>query len=238
MPTLEVAYSPDLYQFYRNDDAIVVVIDVFRATSAMCTAFECGIKSMIPVEHIEQALDYKKQGFIVAAERKGEVVEGFQLGNSPFHYMNEKLKGETTVITTTNGTRAIEVSKDAHQVIIGSFLNISAICSYLVKENRDVLLLCAGWKGRYNMEDSLFAGAVVNNLLVDKNSFDLSDSATAANLLFESSKGDLNNFLKTSSHRRRLGRLDLEKDIEFCLQRDYTNVIPVLENDRLVRLIQ
>lgn len=113
MPKLEVAFSPDLYPFYRNDDAIVVVIDVFRATSAMCTAFENGIKSMIPVEHIEQAIEYKKQGYLVAAERKGEVVEGFQLGNSPFHYMDEKLKGETTVITTTNGTRAIEVSKEA-----------------------------------------------------------------------------------------------------------------------------
>ena len=114
----------------------------FRATSAMCTAFENGIKSMIPVEHIEQAIEYKKQGYLVAAERKGEVVEGFQLGNSPFHYMDEKLKGETTVITTTNGTRAIEVSKEAHKVIIGSFLNISAICNYLKAQNRDVLLLC------------------------------------------------------------------------------------------------
>jgi len=236
VPKLEVAFSPDLYPFYRNDDAIVVVIDVFRATSAMCTAFENGIKSMIPVEHIEQAIEYKKQGYLVAAERKGEVVEGFQLGNSPFHYMDEKLKGETTVITTTNGTRAIEVSKEAYKVIIGSFLNISAICNYLKAQNRDVLLLCAGWKGRYNLEDSLFAGAVVNVLTLNENSYDLSDSAFSANLLFESSKNDLNDFLKDSAHRRRLGKLNLEKDIEFCLQRDYTDVIPVLENDCLVRL--
>ena len=94
----------------------------------------------------------------------------------------------------------------------------------------------AGWKGRYNLEDSLFAGAVVNVLTLNENSYDLSDSAFSANLLFESSKNDLNDFLKDSSHRRRLGKLNLEKDIEFCLQRDYTDVIPVLENDCLVRL--
>ena len=191
---------------------------------------------MIPVESVEEALDYKNKGHIVAAERKGEVVEGFQLGNSPFHYMSEKLTGETTVITTTNGTRAIEVSRSAHQVIVGSFLNLAAISNYLLIQNRDVLLLCAGWKGRYNMEDSLFAGAVVHQLLQNNFDADLSDSAVTAKHLYQSSNGDLNSFLKDSSHRRRLGKLSLEKDIQFCLQTDYTNVIPVLKNDRLVAM--
>lgn len=236
MPKLEVAYSPDLYQVYENKAAIVVVIDVFRATSAICTAFEQGIGAMIPVARVEDALDYKKQGYIVAAERKGEVVEGFQLGNSPFHYMAENLKGKTTVITTTNGTRAIDVSKDAHQVIVGSFLNLSAVSNYLLEQNRDVLLLCAGWKGRYNLEDSLFAGAVVKQMLANGFDAEMADSSTAALALFDASNNNLNDFLKGSSHRKRLGKLNLEKDIEFCLQTDYTTQIPVLHEGKLIRL--
>ncbi len=236
MPKLEVAHSPELYTTYENAEAIVVVIDVFRATSAICTAFEQGIGAMIPVDKIETAQAYKDKGFIVAAERKGQVVEGFQLGNSPFHYMDEKLKGETTVITTTNGTRAVEVSKNAYQVIIGSFLNLTAITDYLLSQNRDVLLLCAGWKGRYNLEDTLFAGAVVDGLLERNFEAELSDSSISSQLLFKSSDGDLDASLKNSSHRRRLSNLNLEKDIAFCLQRDYTEKIPVLSNDRLVCL--
>lgn len=234
MKKLEVAFSPDLYPFYENKDAVVVVIDIFRATSAICTAFENGVEQMIPVEKVEQALEYKKQGYIVAAERKGQVVEGFQLGNSPFHYMDPKLKGETVVLTTTNGTRAIEIAKDSYKVVIGSFLNIRALCDLLMAEDRDVLLLCAGWKGRFNLEDSLFSGAVVHQLIALGFNPDLSDSARTANLMYASAKGDLDQFLVDSSHRKRLSGLNLDRDIQYCLQMDQTEKVPVLNEGKLV----
>ena len=106
------------------------------------------------------------------------------------------------------------------------------MCNYLREQKRDVLLLCAGWKGRYNLEDSLFAGAVVNELKGDFFN-ELSDSAHSADFLFRQSNGSLNDFLAISSHRRRLKNLNLEKDIEFCLHRDYTDVIPALVDGRL-----
>ena len=164
MPTVDTALSLQLYPLCDQDNAIVVVIDVLRATSAICTAFENGAKEMIPVANVEEALEYQKKGFLVGAERNGEKLEGFDFGNSPYDYMDPKIKDQTLVLTTTNGTQAIEIAKDNYMVVIGAFTNITALSDWLIKQDKNIILLCAGWKGRVNLEDSLFAGAVVERL--------------------------------------------------------------------------
>lgn len=232
---VEVCLSPALFPvYYSNKNCVVVVIDVFRATSAIVTAFDNGIKEIIPVSSLEEAKEYKEQGYYVGAERKGEIIEGFDFGNSPFSYMQEKLRGETVVLTTTNGTKALNRAKAADRVIVGSFLNLTAVIEYLKSEKKDVLLLCAGWRDRYNMEDTLFAGAVVEGLIQDPLFGNLADSATASMHLYQVAKSDLNGYLKDSSHRRRLARLNLEKDIVYCLQRDISSNVPILEGNALV----
>lgn len=234
MRKLDVCFSPEVYTAYENEAATVVVIDVFRATSAIVTAFQFGVEAIIPVEHIEQALDYRKQGFLVAAERKGEMVEGFKYGNSPYHYMGDEIKGQTIVITTTNGTRAIEKARRSAEVLCSGFLNLTATGRYLQAQNRDVLLLCSGWKGKFNMEDSLFAGALADYLVRADGFGELSDSAIAAMEFYRAHAHDIDGLLARSSHRKRLQHLNLEKDIAWCLQRDTTDVLPVLRGDRLV----
>lgn len=231
---VEVCYSPALFPvYYANKNCVVVVIDVFRATSAICTAFQHGVKQIIPVASVEEAREYKAKGFITAAERHGEIVEGFDMGNSPFSYMNSDLKGKEIVLTTTNGTKAIERAKAADTIIIGSFLNLQAVCDFLVKQNKNVILLCAGWKDRYNLEDSLFAGAVVNTLMKNEVFTGLADSSLAANHMYELAKNNINDFLKNSSHRRRLAKLNLEKDIDYCLQTNTTDVVPIFKGNGL-----
>ncbi len=232
---VEVCLSPALFPvYYSNKNCVVVVIDVFRATSAIVTAFDNGIKEIIPVSSLEEAREYKEKGYFVGAERKGEIIEGFDFGNSPFSYMQEKLKGETVVLTTTNGTKALNRAKAADRVIVGSFLNLTAVVDYLKAQKKDVLLLCAGWRDRYNMEDTLFAGAVVEQLIKDPLFGNLADSATASMHLYQVAKDDLNQYLKDSSHRRRLARLNLEKDIDYCLQLDLSKHVPILEGNALV----
>jgi len=227
---LEVCYSPDLFPVYfGKKECVVVVIDVFRATSAICTAFQEGINKIIPVATIEEARAYQAKGYVAAAERHGEIVEGFDIGNSPFSYMNPELVGKDVVLSTTNGTQAIEKAKSAENIIIGSFLNLTAVCKYLENKNKDVILLCAGWKGRYNLEDSLFAGAVVEYFEGSIVFTGIPDSSIAARQMYKAAKSNLNNFLKDSSHRRRLQRLNLEKDIEYCLQIDKTDLVPVFD---------
>lgn len=232
---IEVCYSPQSYPLFHNPNSIVVVIDILRATSAITTAFFNGVAKMIPVATIEEAQKYKENGFLVAAERDAEIVAGFDLGNSPFGYMNAKVKGKTIAITTTNGTQAINAAKSAHKVIIGSFLNCDTVIDYLKKEKKDVLFLCAGWKNKFNLEDTLFAGAVANALIYKYGFNSTCDSTIAAMELYKVAKHDLFGFLANSSHRNRLAKLDLERDIKYCLTPNQCPVLPVMEGKFLVK---
>lgn len=235
--SVEVCFSPLLYEEFAKPNSIVVVVDVFRATSAIVTALQYGAKSFIPVSTIEEARELGKQGFLAGGERNGEVVEGFEFGNSPFSYMNDRVKGREIALTTTNGTRAINIAaKSADTVLIGSFLNLQVLADYIQEQGKDVVVFCAGWKNRFNMEDSLFAGALTNLLLTSGKFKSDCDSANASSLVYRTGRKNLMSFLENCSHRKRLAHLNLEKDVEYCLQRDITDVIPVLRDGKLVRL--
>ena len=234
-PTVDVCFSPYLYPVYEKSQQIVVVIDILRATSAICTAFHHGVEKMIPVASIEEALNYKKRGFLVGAERNGIALDGFDFGNSPYGYMTEKIKGQTVVITTTNGTQAIEVSRHADLVVIGSFLNISYLCDWLLLQNKNVLLLCSGWKNRFNLEDTLFAGAVSEKLSLN-DAYKTGDGALATKYLYQNASQNPYKFLHNSSHKERLASLGLKDDIKYCLSLDLINIIPMLKDQYLVKM--
>lgn len=233
---IEVCFTPNNFHLFDKDDSIVVVIDIFRATSAICTALSHGVEKIIPVSSIYEARSWQAKGFLVAAERDGAVVDGFTLGNSPFSYMTDQVKGKEIVITTTNGTLAFEVARSSYKVVAGSFLNIDILYHWLLKEDRNIILLCSGWKNKFNLEDTLFAGALVNKLLLSAKFITECDSAMASNYLYEQAKKDLYVFLASSSHRRRLEKLSLEMDIRYCLTSNLAPVIPILEGNGLVKL--
>jgi 2-phosphosulfolactate phosphatase len=234
MRNIDVCMTPDLVELYGTKGKVVVVIDILRATSCMTTAIAHGVKSIIPVATLDECRSLKEKGCIAAAERDGKTADGFDLGNSPFSYMEKALSGKTIAVTTTNGTQAIVRSKDAEEVIIGSFLNKSAVINYLSSQPNDVLLLCAGWKGKVNLEDTLFAGAIIDGL--NGTFFSENDSAITARILYNVAKNDMMGFLSNSSHVRRLKGLNITKDIAFCLKNDVYNVIPVLKGDELVMM--
>lgn len=235
---VEVVFSPTLFEVYFDTkDCIVVVIDVFRATSAICAAFESGIKDLIPVATVEEAQIYKDKGYLVGAERKADIVPGFDFGNSPINFVEnkERFKEKSVVLTTTNGTKAIEIAKVANTVIVGAFSNISAVCDFIEQNDKNVLLLCAGWKDRFNLEDTLFAGALASRLANNLRFSDLADSAQASINIYNSAKDDIYGFLGESSHRKRLSRLNLEEDIIYCLKQDTSKIVPILKDGKLVR---
>lgn len=233
---IEVCYTPQAYNLFHKDESIVVVIDIFRATSAIVTAFYNGVSKMIPVATVEEAKEYQRNGYLAAAERNGEMIEGFELGNSPFGYMNNKVKGKTIAISTTNGTQAIEASRKASKILVGSFLNLDVLCEYLATQKKDVILVCAGWKNKFNLEDTIFAGAVVEKLTTESDFEITCDSAIASKHLYNLAKNDLFEFLGNSSHRNRLAKLDLERDIKYCLTPNQCPVIPVMEGKYLVKM--
>jgi len=229
--------TPDKYERYSEYNEIVVVIDVLRATSAICTAFDHGVEKIIPVSKIEDALAYKEKGFIVAAERNGEVVAGFDRGNSPFGFMDKELEGKTVALTTTNGTRTINIAKeDAGMVVIGSLLNLDVLSDWLIGQDKNVLLLCSGWRDKLNLEDTICAGAIAEKLLDSLKFQSVEDSTIMAKYLFQSARDNYLGFLKASSHRRRLQKLNMNADIKYCLTPNQSKAIPVLNGDALEAL--
>ncbi len=235
--TIEVCFTPQSFQLYNREDKLVVIIDVLRATSCICTALHYEVGMILPVASVAEAREYQNRGFLVAAERQAQKVEGFDLGNSPYEYMNPALRGKIIVFTTTNGTQAIRAARDSHKIAIASFLNLSAICLWLLKQHHNIILLCAGWKDFFNMEDTLCAGAIAEKL-EHSGLFEVSgDSALAAKYLYQKSGTDTYGFLSASSHFNRLLKLKLEKEIKYCLTPDSAPVVPVLEGNYLVRAV-
>lgn len=232
MRKIDVCLSPDMIHLYDVAGHAVVVVDILRATSCMVTAIAHGVDHIAPVAALDDCRAMKSQGYLISGERDGSKVEGFDFGNSPFEYQHEHIRGRQIAFTTTNGTQAIARSMGAKELIIGAFLNLSAVVAYLQKLPYDVLVVCAGWKGKVNLEDSLFAGALVNALKPGLEA--ACDAPLAAEHLYNAGRADLLSFLKESSHVKRLSRLNITEDVKFCLTHDAYDVVPVVRNARIV----
>ncbi len=233
MKKVEICLSPELIHLYDVQDKNVVIVDIFRATSTMLAALANGVDSITPVMDLETCKSMANSGYTIAGERNGKTADGFELGNSPLAYLDNKYSGHKIAMTTTNGTVAIEKTKNvANEIILGAFVNLSATTDFLISEQRDVLILCAGWKGKFNLEDSLFAGALVSNLHPHFGTD--CDTSIAMKNLYEGNEHRLRIFMGQASHAKRLQNHNIEADIEFCLSLDVYDFIGILENGKLV----
>ena len=234
---IQVCLNTSQFINYSNSQAIVVVVDILRATTVISTAFENGIKAIIPVKSLEEALEYKKyKNHILAAERNTLRIKGFKYGNSPFHYINANINEKTLVLTTTNGTKAIHLPKD-HKVITASFLNINAVTSFLINQNNNVIILCSGWKGFFNLEDTIFAGALARKLLESKIFNSNCDSLKASMDLYSNAKNNLFEYLENSSYRKRNQSKEIIRDTHFCLNPTITSkIVPIFINGKLIKV--
>jgi len=165
LPRIEACYTPREFHQYEKGFELIVVIDVLRATSAICAAIENGVKGIIPVDSVDEAREYLKKGYLAAAEREGQIVEGFTMGNSPVSFLDPKLKGETIVLTTTNGTKAIKIAEHKETVVIGSLNNLQSLTEWLIRQERNTLILASGWKDKFNLEDTICAGAIIDGVM-------------------------------------------------------------------------
>ena len=236
MKNIEVCFTTTQFNNYNNLNSTVVVVDLLRATTVISVAFECGVDAVIPVSTIENALSFKdKKDHIIAAERNTILVEGFNFGNSPYHYLNADVRENILVLTTTNGTKAIELAKN-HKVVTASFVNLNAIVDFLVEDRNDIIILCSGWKGFFNLEDTIFAGALSKKLLETNHFTTQSDSLYASIELYNSAKNDLFKYLSSSAYRRRNQSEEVIKDTRFCLNPHITSeIVPLLDKDRLIK---
>jgi len=234
---LEVCLTPAIFNRYENKDAIVVIIDVLRASSAICTAFENGAISIIPVAEISEAKEFKKKGYLVAAERDGYVLDFADFGNSPFNFTRDKVEGKTIVYSTTNGTRIIDLASSSYMTVIGTFINISSLTDWLMKQDRDVILFCAGWKDRFSLEDTICAGAIANILLESSSFTTICDSVHASTDLWQIASHNPLLYIEKAAQRSRLRDKGLDDCIEYCMTFDLTRSLPVIQDNVLKDLV-
>ena len=226
MKTIEVCLSPELIHQHELTGKVVVVVDIFRATSCIVTGLASGVTAIKPVAEVDECKELGKQGYLTAGERGGIKVPEFDMGNSPFEYQADEVKGKKVAISTTNGSQAIVKSEGADEIIIGAFLNLEAVSEYILQSKKDVLVHCAGWKGTINLEDTLFAGALIDECAEEMKP--LGDSALLAHQLFVGNHENLLGLAKQSSHAERLAGFGIEKDLEFCMTLDEYSVVPRL----------
>ncbi|HEY1017389.1 MAG TPA: 2-phosphosulfolactate phosphatase [Sediminibacterium sp.] len=234
-PTLHTVLSPRLLDTYDISNSIVVIIDVFRATSTIATALYNGAARVIPVDSVDRCIEIgESTGGITAGERDGKVIPGLSYGNSPAEYPRSFIEGKTLVLTTTNGTKLLHMALNngASQVVTGSFPNLSAVCRFLATQNKNVYLGCSGWKDKFNLEDTLFAGAVIQEI---QDYFTIHcDSCLMAADMYAMHRHDMNSLIRKTTHWHRLASYGLEKDLEYCVSRDVANVLPIYREGDLV----
>lgn len=235
---IEVVLSPALLHLAEVKNKNVVVIDILRATSTICTAIHEGASSVRAVESVDEALILKNAGYVVAGERNGHKIEGFDMGNSPFECMNGLLMNQKLALTTTNGTKCITaaMTAGAKTVVAGSFLNIEATANWLTTDGQSVILLCAGWKDKVNLEDSLYAGALAKKLLAGKGTIVDCDSTHMVLDLYEKAASNISEYLIKSSHYQRLSHLHHQEDMEYCLTENRFNTVVGQKNVEMLKI--
>jgi 2-phosphosulfolactate phosphatase len=231
---LEVCLSPAIYDKHADDRNVVVIVDVLRAASSICTAIHNGVKSLIPVATIDEAREMKRKGYMVASERDGYVLDFADFGNSPFNFTQELVAGKEIIYSTTNGTRCIHMASHSKAVVIGSFLNLSALTDWLIGQNTSVLIFCASWKDRFSLEDTVFAGALAERLLRSERFENICDAVTASIDLWLLARTDLMSYIQKTAQKARLASKGLDDCIEYCLTTDLCPVVPLFQDEKLI----
>ena len=228
---IEVSLTPALYP-YRTivSRHATVAVDILRATTSICAAFQAGCECVVPLDSLDDLQRYRSLGFALAAERNGERVGDAEYGNSPTAYLRQDMHGVRLAYSTTNGTVAILKGSDADLTLVGAFANLTAVTERLCREERDVVVLCSGWKNDFCTEDTLFAGALIERLGATLKG----DAATMALTLWQKAKADPYQYCQNAAHVHRLRRIGVEEDIPFAFRTDTCPVVPVYQEGRLV----
>ncbi|NUP54432.1 MAG: 2-phosphosulfolactate phosphatase [Gemmatimonadaceae bacterium] len=219
---------------------VVAVIDVLRASTTITVALANGAKAVVPFESSEDAVMRSKQmergSFLLAGERRMLKMEGFDLGNSPREHTAESVEGQTVLLATTNGTRALLAVQGARDVVVASYVNLTGVSTMLraaLRGGADITLVCAGQDRQFALEDAACAGRYVHNVSKRLADLDMNDAALAASLIDRKYGDNLLRLFNTAAHGRALAAAGFEEDLAACAAVDSCPVIPIYQ-DRLI----
>lgn len=229
---IELSLTPALYEWRSlKQGHTTVAVDVLRATTAICAAFQAGAECIVPLDDLETLEPYRAQGYLRAAERGGRKIGDAEYGNSPTEYMSTDLHGKRIAYSTTNGTVSILRGGDADRTLVGCFANIDALSERLLAQPQDLVILCSGWKNDFSIEDTLFAGALCRRLLDSGLYTSRHDAVAMAVALWDACQGDPYTYsLRHASHVQRLIGFGAKADILFAFKCNTCPVVPQLNN--------
>ncbi|OOM11102.1 2-phosphosulfolactate phosphatase family protein [Clostridium saccharobutylicum] len=236
---VDIIISADDIIESKIEDKIVVVIDMFRATSVIVTALNNGCKEVVPYLTIEETLEHasklNRQDYILGGERRAVKIEGFDLSNSPLEYTKDVVENKTVLMTTTNGTRTLTKSTNAKKIFIAAMINAKAVAEELLEINEDVVIINAGTNGNFSMDDYICSGYIINEMLKTNLKIDLTDIATTANMIYESNT-DILSYVKEATHYSVMKSLELDEDIEYCIKKSIIDIVPEYKNKKITCL--
>ncbi|SMC48869.1 2-phosphosulfolactate phosphatase [Sporomusa malonica] len=231
---IDVAFLPKDVNKPDISDTICIILDIFRATTSIVTAMANGCKTIIPVSNIDEAYSVARQmeSALFAGERQSIRIEGFDFGNSPFEFSTDKVKDQTIIMTTTNGTIAITSTEEAYLTLIGSFINAKAVCHQANEYGKDIMIVCAGTDQLFSLEDALCAGLLIS-ILNEEADLIMTDSAQGAWMMYNGAKKSIVEIASNSRNGKRLYDIGNKTDIEYCLQSNIVNVVPRYSEGRI-----
>lgn len=240
--TLDVLLQPGEISPDRIRGKTIVVIDVLRASTSLVTALANGAKLIIPCDTVEEAREIKKsnlyQNILLCGERSGKRISGFDLGNSPMCYTEDKVRDKTIVFTSTNGSRAINSVTDGSQIVIGGFINSQAVVDFISASSQDCLFACSGMEGRFSLEDTVCAGLMIEKIVEQAGEKDLqkTDEAFAAQILYRYHSNDLDSMIHNSQHGQYLQSIGFGDDLKVCINIDVRDMIPIFKKGVIIPL--
>lgn len=222
---------------------IAVVIDVLRATSVITTALENGAREVVPVKTIEEARNLYAQcdapTTLLGGERNAVKIDGFNLGNSPLEYKKKTVEGKALILTTTNGTNAINNVKGADEVVLACFRNAEAVVRHLIETSQcgvstNIIIVCAGTEGRFSLDDGLCAGMLIESLK-QRTEVECDDLGLLLHHYYVENQCNLMGALSGCHHLKRLFALGFYDDIKFCLEPNCVQTVPVVKDGKIGR---
>lgn len=233
---VDIIISADDIIESKIEGKIIVVIDMFRATSVIVTALNNGCREVRPYLTIEETLEYSKKlnrdEYLLGGERRAVKIEGFDLSNSPLEYTRELVDNKIVLMTTTNGTRTLTKSANAERILIAAMINAKAVAKKLLEINREVVIINAGTNGNFSMDDYICSGYIINEMLKINNTLDLTDIAKTANIIYESNY-EIMSYVKEATHYSVMKSLGLDNDIEYCTKKSIINIVPEYKNGKI-----
>lgn len=236
---VDLFLTPQPFGKSVTEDKTIVIIDVLRSSTSICQALTVGAKAVIPTNGRGEAGDmWRKIGVettLLAGEQNGEKIENFQLGNSPFEFVEEVVRDKFIIMSTSNGTPVFNHTKNAALVVSCGLVNISKIADTIAAKDKNIIIVCSGKEGQFSIEDTICGGLLIDKLL-EKNISDLSinDAGRLAHLLYKTNNHQLEKTILEGEHGQFLNSIGFDRDVSYASRIDSLPVVPILKDGQLV----